>query len=96
LRRAGRINGMPAQRSRDSAWPSASGASGASGASSTRCRPKQRHAGAGHQPLFESYVHSTGLAFLDAYLKGLREARAWLESQALQTVSANVATLSRR
>jgi len=48
------------------------------------------------QPVFESYVRSTGLAFLDAYSKGLPEARAYLESQALQTASANVVTISRR
>jgi hypothetical protein len=48
------------------------------------------------QPVFEAYVRSTGLAFLDAYLKGLPEARAYLDSPALQTVGANVATISRR
>ncbi len=48
------------------------------------------------QPVFESYVRSTGLAFFDAYLKGLPVARAYLDSPALQTVSSNVATILRR
>jgi len=48
------------------------------------------------QPQFEAYVRSTGVAFFDAYLKGLAEAHAYLQSQSLQTVSANVATISHR
>ncbi len=48
------------------------------------------------QPVFVSYVRSTGLAFFDAYLKGLPAARSYLASEALRSLSGGVATISRR
>ena len=47
-------------------------------------------------PQFVAYVRSTGLAFFDAYLRGLPEAQAWLRSGSLEVVSGQVATLTSR
>ncbi len=54
--------------------------------------------GAGDRPLtqLEEYVWVSGLAFLDAYVRGLAPARAWLESREIEGWSAGVATISRK
>ncbi len=54
--------------------------------------------GAGDRPLtqLEEYVWVSGLAFLDAYVRGLASARAWLESQEIDGWSAGVAEISRK
>jgi hypothetical protein len=39
---------------------------------------------------------STGVAFMDAYLRGSAEARAWLTSNAVSRWTGGVATLSMR
>jgi len=54
--------------------------------------------GAGDRPLtqLEEYVWNSGLAFLDAYARGLAPARAWLESQEIKGWSGGVATISRK
>jgi hypothetical protein len=48
------------------------------------------------QPTFENYVRSTGIAFFDAYLKELPQAKTYLTSRSLENVSSNKATLSAR
>ena len=47
-------------------------------------------------PQFVGYVRSTGLAFFDAYLRGLPEAQAWLRSGNLESASGRAATLASR
>jgi hypothetical protein len=48
------------------------------------------------QPAFVSFVRSTGVAFFDAYLKGLPVAQSYLGSGSLEAVSGNIATISAR
>jgi predicted dienelactone hydrolase len=54
--------------------------------------------GAGNRPLtpLEEYVWVSGLAFLDAYVRGFAAARAWLQSQQVEGWSEGVATISRK
>jgi predicted dienelactone hydrolase len=47
-------------------------------------------------PQFNDYVRSTGVAFFDAYLKQLPDAKAYLTSKGLASVSNNVATIMAR
>ena len=44
----------------------------------------------------EEYVFSSGVAFLDAYVRDLTPARAWLQSQEIEGWSAGVARISRK
>jgi hypothetical protein len=46
--------------------------------------------------VFESYVRTTGVAFMDAYLKGLPAAKAYLTSKTLEAISGDKATISVR
>jgi hypothetical protein len=48
------------------------------------------------QPQFVDYVRSTGIAFFDAYLKGLPAARDYLTSGRLEQVSTNKAVVTAR
>nr|MCU0635680.1 hypothetical protein [Gemmatimonadaceae bacterium] len=48
------------------------------------------------QPRLEAYVRSTGVAFLDAYVKGLPTARAYLTGGVLARSSGGVATIVTR
>lgn len=52
--------------------------------------------GAGDRPLtkLEEYVFASGLAFLDAYVRELPPARAWLRSREIEGWSAGVAKIS--
>jgi hypothetical protein len=48
------------------------------------------------QPIFMDYVRSTGVAFMDAYLKELPAAKSYLTSKSLEAVSSNKAAISAR
>jgi predicted dienelactone hydrolase len=48
------------------------------------------------QPLFESYVRTTGVAFFDAYVKELPSARAYLAAGTLARASGSKATITAR